>query len=716
MPQFSTDAAVAGVRAELDGRDTANRDRANHEGIQLAETIADFDAVAAAAAPVQTVAGKAGNVTLAKADVGLANVDNTFDSAKPVSGPQQIALNAKANLSAIATVGLTGAYGDLAGRPNLSPAALGAATAAQGLLAETAVQPAALATALDAKAGLQSTVATRAAATVNLDMAALTGSYQSISLTGNLTLTTSNRAAGRSVWVQLLAGGATRGLTLPSGWQFLRAARPTNIAAGRSALLEIKFFGTADTDALCVYSVTVDNELHPDVIAYQSAYNPSASTPLSSAQAGILNTAFSTQWMPGISWDTYKSKIAGLWLAPASAGDVGPIAVPFRGFAGMANVGFLAANVLATGVQGGNSRFLNLNFNPSTGITDPNQAGFGWFNSAAIAASSGIEFGGFRNGTDAIFSGYSNTVGNSSFAAFSLANRRDLPSMTNLGAKYCVRSAANLMQVYNKRTVVGSTTAAPGTPPNVIMLGFARNNNNTGTATQVNVNSAFTGPLLSLFVSNGALTQNEWLSFEALLNFLFVSRGGVITAEIGIDGDSISVNSGQGVPAEDRYPFKVAAVRADNYTTYAVGGQTLIQMNSNILTHLAEKPFDCLILWGGTNDMYFGATGQETYNRAITLVQNVRAAYPALPIVFVNTLPRSGLDTPANFLTQQQAYNAALAADTINFPRLANVAAIPEMQDTTSLTYYLDGTHPTALGHTLLANTILPVVNAALGR
>jgi len=46
-------------------------------------------------APVSSVAGRTGAVTLAKADVGLSNVDNTADAAKPVSGPQQLALDSK---------------------------------------------------------------------------------------------------------------------------------------------------------------------------------------------------------------------------------------------------------------------------------------------------------------------------------------------------------------------------------------------------------------------------------------------------------------------------------------------------------------------------------------------------------------------------------------------------------------------------------------------
>ena len=54
-------------------------------------------AEAADAAPVQSVAGKTGTVTLAKADVGLSNVDNTSDANKPVSTAAQTALDAKQN-------------------------------------------------------------------------------------------------------------------------------------------------------------------------------------------------------------------------------------------------------------------------------------------------------------------------------------------------------------------------------------------------------------------------------------------------------------------------------------------------------------------------------------------------------------------------------------------------------------------------------------------
>ena len=48
---------------------------------------------------VLSVASKTGVVSLVKADVGLPNVDNTADTAKPVSTAQQTALNLKANLA-----------------------------------------------------------------------------------------------------------------------------------------------------------------------------------------------------------------------------------------------------------------------------------------------------------------------------------------------------------------------------------------------------------------------------------------------------------------------------------------------------------------------------------------------------------------------------------------------------------------------------------------
>jgi hypothetical protein len=53
--------------------------------------VVSFTSAASAAAPVQSVAGRSGAVTLAKADVGLGSVDNTADASKPVSTAQAAA-------------------------------------------------------------------------------------------------------------------------------------------------------------------------------------------------------------------------------------------------------------------------------------------------------------------------------------------------------------------------------------------------------------------------------------------------------------------------------------------------------------------------------------------------------------------------------------------------------------------------------------------------
>ena len=53
------------------------------------------------AAPISSVAGKTGAVTLVKGDVGLANVDNTSDADKPVSTATQTALNAKQDKNSV---------------------------------------------------------------------------------------------------------------------------------------------------------------------------------------------------------------------------------------------------------------------------------------------------------------------------------------------------------------------------------------------------------------------------------------------------------------------------------------------------------------------------------------------------------------------------------------------------------------------------------------
>lgn len=90
------------------------------------------------------------------------------------------------------------------------------------------------------------------AATVNLDLSLLTGQFKTITLTGNLTFTNSNIAAGRAVLLRLLPGASSRNLTFPIGWKFY-SDKPTSIAANKGGLLSLTYFGSTDADCVAVY-------------------------------------------------------------------------------------------------------------------------------------------------------------------------------------------------------------------------------------------------------------------------------------------------------------------------------------------------------------------------------------------------------------------------------------------------------------------------------
>lgn len=76
---------------------------------------------------------------------------------------------------------------------------------------------------------------------------------QTIALTGNITFTTSNKAAGRRKLVRIVCDGTGRSFTFPS-WKFIGAAAPASIVASKVALLQLDCFGTAETDVIARYA------------------------------------------------------------------------------------------------------------------------------------------------------------------------------------------------------------------------------------------------------------------------------------------------------------------------------------------------------------------------------------------------------------------------------------------------------------------------------
>jgi hypothetical protein len=92
------------------------------------------------------------------------------------------------------------------------------------------------------------------AATTNLDMAALDQQYKTLTLTGDALFTTSNRANGRMVSIRILPGASQRTLTFPVEWDFV-CPKPATIAANKTAVLSLTFYGTSDDDCVAAYSV-----------------------------------------------------------------------------------------------------------------------------------------------------------------------------------------------------------------------------------------------------------------------------------------------------------------------------------------------------------------------------------------------------------------------------------------------------------------------------
>ena len=114
----------------------------------------------------------------------------------------------------------------------------------------------AIQTALDARALLAPAPATITyAASVALDITAINRTLRTISLTGDLTLTTTNRVAGGRTDLRLICDATIRTLTFPAGWIFTGAARPADIAASKTGHLILEWFGTADTDCLARWRV-----------------------------------------------------------------------------------------------------------------------------------------------------------------------------------------------------------------------------------------------------------------------------------------------------------------------------------------------------------------------------------------------------------------------------------------------------------------------------
>lgn len=75
-------------------------------------------------------------------------------------------------------------------------------------------------------------------------------------MTGNVTFTTSNLAAGRTKTIRIIGGASAYTFTFPA-WKFLGAAAPASLAIGKYAVLTLTSISTTDAEVVAAYSAQV---------------------------------------------------------------------------------------------------------------------------------------------------------------------------------------------------------------------------------------------------------------------------------------------------------------------------------------------------------------------------------------------------------------------------------------------------------------------------
>lgn len=129
--------------------------------------------------------------------------------------------------------------------------ALSAATDTQIQDAADAAEAAAIAASLPLTQTVTALTPTTGA--VTLDVTAINGLLMTHTLTGDPTFSTSNRAAGKTVVVKVIAGASSRALAFPA-WIFIGATAPTTLASGKVGILTVTFFDNTDAAAVAAWS------------------------------------------------------------------------------------------------------------------------------------------------------------------------------------------------------------------------------------------------------------------------------------------------------------------------------------------------------------------------------------------------------------------------------------------------------------------------------
>lgn len=216
--------------------------------------------------------------------------------------------------------------------------------------------------------------------------------------------------------------------------------------------------------------------------------------------------------------------------------------------------------------------------------------------------------------------------------------------------------------------------------------------------------------LREILIYSGAHSSTDRATVKAYLK----SKWNVAYQSILLIADGDSIMLGYSLPTASSMPSQLVAlvtggigrVRMSNF---AVTGQTVADMNTDAATQVDgvySSAYDkriCLV-WGGTNDLYFGASAATAYSRLTTYWAARRAA--GWTVVAFTITPRSAGSPPADFETQRANLNSSIRSGSANYDVLVDVAAdsrLGDAGDETNTTYYLDLVHMTQAGYAIVA-------------
>lgn len=102
---------------------------------------------------------------------------------------------------------------------------------------------------------IQNTLGSALATTGTVDIDFSTNEVVTMAaMTGNVTFTGSNYAAGRSKTIRIIGGASAFTFAFPSGWKFVGAAAPASLGIGKYAILTLFSVSTTEAEVIAAYA------------------------------------------------------------------------------------------------------------------------------------------------------------------------------------------------------------------------------------------------------------------------------------------------------------------------------------------------------------------------------------------------------------------------------------------------------------------------------